>query len=84
MSDLQKSVALNVIRRIHNELVIEDSVENKLKVILKIVSDETKAVLDTLDEEVTIYVIGSKETVDDGVRLYLDAYKKWQNVTVTP
>lgn len=43
------------------------------------ITDETKAVLDTLDEEVTIYVIGSKETVDDGVRLYLDAYKKYSN-----
>ena len=48
MSDLQKSVALNVIRRIHSEQVIEDSVENKLKVILKIVSDETKSVFASL------------------------------------
>ncbi len=43
------------------------------------ITDETKVILDTLDEDVTIYVIGSKETVDDGVRLYLDAYKKYSN-----
>lgn len=41
------------------------------------ITDDTKAVLDALDEDVTIYVIGSKDTIDDGVRLYLDAYKKY-------
>ena len=41
------------------------------------ITDETKAILDSLEEDVTIYVIGSEGTVDDGVRLYLDAYKKY-------
>lgn len=43
------------------------------------ITDETKTVLDSLEEDITIYVIGSEESIDDGVRLYLDAYKRYSN-----
>ena len=48
MSDLQKNVALNVIRRIHNEQSTEGSVESKLKAMMGIVFDETKAMFVSL------------------------------------
>lgn len=43
------------------------------------ITDETKELLDTLDEDVTIYVIGDEYTVDGVIDLYLDAYQKYNN-----
>lgn len=39
------------------------------------ITDETKDMLKGLEEEVTIYVIGSEETVDETVELYLELYQ---------
>lgn len=38
------------------------------------ITDDTKAVLDSLNEDVTIYVLSSKEDVDEIVKHYVDAY----------
>lgn len=43
------------------------------------ITEETKEVLDVLEEDITIYVIGSEESIDDGVRLYLEAYKRYSD-----
>lgn len=40
------------------------------------ITDASRNVLDTLEEEVTIYVVGSEDTVDDVVKLYLEAYAR--------
>lgn len=38
------------------------------------ITDDTKQVLDSLNEDITIYVISSKEEADDAVKHYVDAY----------
>lgn len=43
------------------------------------ITEETKELLDTLEEEVVIYVIGDEYTVDGVIDLYLDAYKKYSS-----
>ncbi len=51
------------------------------------ITDETKDMLKGLEEEVTIYVIGSEETVDETVEFYLDLYQdnsKMVNVEYKP
>lgn len=51
------------------------------------ITDETKDMLKGLEEEVTIYVIGSEETVDETIELYLDLYQdnsKMVNVEYKP
>ncbi len=40
------------------------------------ITEDTKEVLDGLEEETTIYVIGTEETVDDIVNVYLKSYQK--------
>ncbi len=40
------------------------------------ISEETKQILNGLEEEVCIYVIGDKELVDLGVSIYLDDYSR--------
>lgn len=39
------------------------------------ISDETKDMLMGLEDEVTIYVIGNEETVDETIKLYLELYQ---------
>ncbi|MBO4783526.1 MAG: Gldg family protein [Lachnospiraceae bacterium] len=41
------------------------------------ITDETKAVLDTLNEDVTIYVISSEEEVDNTVKHYINSYDSY-------
>ena len=43
------------------------------------ITDETKAVLDSLNEDVTIYVIASKEDVDSTVEHYLNSYDSYSS-----
>lgn len=43
------------------------------------ITDETKDLLDTLEEEVTIYVIGEEDEVDDIVNMYLNSYDKYSD-----
>ncbi len=43
------------------------------------ITQDTKELLDTLEEEVTIYVIGDEETTDGVVKMYLDSYSKYSN-----
>lgn len=43
------------------------------------ITDDTKDLLKGLEEEVTIYVIGSEETVDDIVQMYIDSYQRYSN-----
>lgn len=43
------------------------------------ITDTTKDMLDTLEEDVTIYVIGDEETIDGVVKMYLDSYSKYSN-----
>ena len=38
------------------------------------ITDDTKELLNGLDQDVTIYVIASKDTVDDTIKHYLDSY----------
>ena len=41
------------------------------------ITDESKAVLDTLTEDVTIYVISSEEEVDNTVKRYINSYDSY-------
>ena len=41
------------------------------------ITDESKAVLDTLNEDVTIYVISSEEEVDNTVKHYINSYDSY-------
>ena len=41
------------------------------------ITDESKAVLDTLTEDVTIYVISSEEEVDSTVKRYINSYDSY-------
>ena len=41
------------------------------------ITDESKAVLDTLTEDVTIYVISSEEDVDNTVKHYINSYDSY-------
>lgn len=41
------------------------------------ITDDSKAVLDTLNEDVTIYVISSEEEVDDTVKHYINSYDSY-------
>ena len=69
-------VGLNIgVRQLPSEYAQFDMTEDKWYSI----TEDTKTVLDSLEEEITVYVIGSEETVDDGVRLYLDAYKRYSD-----
>ena len=43
------------------------------------ITDETENLLDTLEEEVTIYVIGEEDEVDDIINMYLNSYQKYSN-----
>ncbi len=43
------------------------------------ITDDTKNLLSSLEEEVTIYVIGEEEEVDDIVNMYLNSYKKYSD-----
>lgn len=43
------------------------------------ITDETKNLLDTLEEEITIYVIGEENEVDDIINMYLNSYQKYSN-----
>ena len=43
------------------------------------ITDETKAVLDSLNEDVTIYVLSSKEDVDSTVEHYLNSYDSYSS-----
>lgn len=43
------------------------------------ITDETKELLDALDEDVVIYVIGDEYTIDGVIDLYLDAYLKYSD-----
>ncbi len=41
------------------------------------ITDDTKDLLKTLEEDVTIYVIGEEESVDGIVNMYLNSYQKY-------
>ena len=41
------------------------------------ITDESKAVLDTLNEDVTIYVISSEEEVDNTIKHYINSYDSY-------
>ena len=43
------------------------------------ITDDTKNLLSSLEEEVTIYVIGEEDEVDDIVNMYLSSYKKYSD-----
>lgn len=47
------------------------------------ITDETKDLLDTIEEDITIYVMGNKDEVDDIINMYLNSYQKYcKKVTV--
>ena len=43
------------------------------------ITQETKDLLDTMEEEATIYVIGEEDEVDDIVNMYLSSYHKYSD-----
>lgn len=43
------------------------------------ITDDTKNLLKTLEEEVTVYVIGEEDEVDDIINMYLNSYKKYSD-----
>lgn len=43
------------------------------------ITQDTKDMLDALEEDVTVYVIGDEETTDGVVKMYLDSYSKYSD-----
>ena len=67
-------VGLNIgVKYIPSKYTEYDVTKNKFYSI----TDETKEVLDSLEEDVTIYVIASKESVDTTIKQYVNSYDSY-------